>query len=85
MSNGRMEPRFDRGGASLRQEVEPAFVVDRLPRRVPGEFSGEGDKSITLRVSSELLDAVQSEAKRRRTNYQRLIREAIERFLTKAA
>ena len=43
------------------------------------------DKSITLRVSSELLEAVQSEAKRRRTNYQRLIREAIERFLTKAA
>ena len=48
------------------------------------EFSPK-DKSITLRVSSELLDAVQSAAKRRRTNYQKLIREAIEQFLKKAA
>jgi predicted DNA binding CopG/RHH family protein len=43
------------------------------------------DKSITLRVSTELLDAVQAEAKRRRTNYQKLIREAIERLLRNAA
>jgi len=43
------------------------------------------DKSITLRVSSDLLDAVQTVAKRRRTNYQKLIREAIEQFLKKAA
>ncbi len=43
------------------------------------------DKSITLRVSSDLLDAVQDVAKRRRTNYQKLIREAIEQFLKKVA
>jgi len=43
------------------------------------------DKSITLRVSSELLDAVQAVAKRRRMNYQKLIREAIEVFLKKSA
>jgi predicted DNA binding CopG/RHH family protein len=43
------------------------------------------DKSITLRVSSDLLDAVQVAAKKRGTNYQKLIREAIERFLKKAA
>jgi predicted DNA binding CopG/RHH family protein len=43
------------------------------------------DKSITLRVSGNLLDAVQSAAKRRGVNYQKLIREAIEQFLKKAA
>jgi predicted DNA binding CopG/RHH family protein len=43
------------------------------------------DKSITLRVSNKLLDAVQSAAKRRGVNYQKLIREAIEQFLKKAA
>ena len=43
------------------------------------------DKSITLRVSNQLLEAVQSAAKRRGTNYQKLIREAIEQFLKKAA
>lgn len=39
------------------------------------------DKSITLRVSDKLLSAVQSAAKRRGINYQKLIREAIEQFL----
>ncbi|MBK7962472.1 MAG: ribbon-helix-helix protein, CopG family [Bdellovibrionales bacterium] len=39
------------------------------------------DKSITIRVSNDLLAAVQSVAKERGTNYQKLIREAIERFL----
>lgn len=43
------------------------------------------DKSITLRVSGELLNAVQSAAKNRRMNYQKLIREAIEQFLRKAS
>ena len=43
------------------------------------------DKSITLRVSSKLLDVVQSTAKRRGVNYQKLIREAIEQFLKQAA
>lgn len=43
------------------------------------------NKSITLRVSDELLGAVQAVAKRRGINYQKLIREAIEQFLKKAA
>ncbi len=43
------------------------------------------DKSITLRVSNELLDAVQSAAKQRGINYQKLIREAIEQFLKRAS
>lgn len=43
------------------------------------------DKSITLRVSNDLLSAVQSAAKRRGINYQKLIREAIEQFLRRAS
>ena len=43
------------------------------------------NKSITLRVSDKLLDAVQTAAKRRGINYQKLIRDAIEQFLKKAA
>ena len=43
------------------------------------------DKSITLRVSNALLSAVQSAAKRRGVNYQKLIREAIEQFLKRAS
>lgn len=42
------------------------------------------DKSVTLRVSCELLSAVQSAAKSRGINYQKLIREAIEQFLRRA-
>ncbi len=60
------------------------YISPQNFKPVTFEFARK-DKSITLRVSSELLDAVQSEAKRRRTNYQKLIREAIERFLKKAA
>jgi predicted DNA binding CopG/RHH family protein len=43
------------------------------------------NKSITLRVSNELLGAVQTAAKKRGINYQKLIREAIEQFLKKTA
>ena len=43
------------------------------------------DKSITLRVSNDLLSAVQSAAIQRGINYQKLIREAIEQFLKRAS
>ena len=43
------------------------------------------DKSITLRMSHSLLDAVRVTAKQRGTDYQKLIREAIEQFLRKNA
>jgi predicted DNA binding CopG/RHH family protein len=43
------------------------------------------DKSITLRVSGDLLSAVQAAAKQRGINYQKLIREAIEQFLKRAS
>lgn len=50
----------------------------------PFEFAPK-DKSITFRVSDKLLKAVQREAKKRGVNYQKLIREAIEQFLSRAA
>lgn len=43
------------------------------------------NKSITLRVSNELLQAVRVVAERRRMDYQKLIRQAIEHFLRKVA
>ena len=43
------------------------------------------NKSITIRVSNELLQAVQTVAKQRGMDYQKLIRQAIERFLREAA
>ncbi|OFZ53420.1 MAG: hypothetical protein A2428_10135 [Bdellovibrionales bacterium RIFOXYC1_FULL_54_43] len=52
-------------------------------KRTTFEFAPK-DKSITLRVSSELLSAVQDVAKKKKTNYQKLIREAIEEYLQKA-
>ncbi len=48
------------------------------------EFAAK-DKSITLRVSADLLSAVQEVAKKRHTSYQKLIRSAIEAFLKSAA
>ncbi|HAR43439.1 MAG TPA: CopG family transcriptional regulator [Bdellovibrionales bacterium] len=42
------------------------------------------DKSITIRISSELLKTVQGAAKKRKISYQKLIREAIEQFVRKA-
>ena len=69
--------------ATLRKDLTDYISPENF-KATSFEFAPK-DKSITLRVSSELLSAVQSEAKRRRTNYQKLIREAIERFLKNAA
>jgi predicted DNA binding CopG/RHH family protein len=69
--------------AALKSDLS-AYILPENFKSTTFEFARK-DKNITLRVSSELLVAVQSEARRRRTNYQKLIREAIERFLTKAA
>lgn len=57
---------------------------DSVPKPISFEFAPK-NKSITLRVSNDLLEAVQAVAKERGTNYQKLIREAIERYLKKAA
>ncbi len=43
------------------------------------------DKKITFRVSTPLYQALQNIAKERGTNYQKLIREALEKYLKEAA
>jgi predicted DNA binding CopG/RHH family protein len=52
--------------------------------RVTFEFAPK-DKSVTLRLSSKLLQAVKGTARKRGIQYQRLIREAIEAYLKRAA
>lgn len=74
----------DRAAKELLKKDLSEFISSESFKLTSFEFAPK-DKSITLRVSSELLDAVQVAAKRRGTNYQKLIREAIERFLKKAA
>ena len=69
--------------ATLKKDLSEYISPENF-KQTSFEFAPK-DKSITLRVSSELLDAVQTAAKRRRTNYQKLIRKAIENFLKKAA
>jgi predicted DNA binding CopG/RHH family protein len=58
------------------------FISNENFKLTSFEFAPK-DKCITLRVSTKLLDAVQSTAKQRGINYQKLIREAIEQFLKK--
>lgn len=74
----------DRAAKELLKKDLSDFISPDNFKTTSFEFAPK-DKSITLRVSSDLLDAMQSAAKRRRTNYQKLIREAIEQFLKKAA
>ena len=69
--------------AALKKDLTDFISAENF-KPMSFEFAPK-DKSITLRVSNELLEAVQEAAKLRGTNYQKLIREAIERFLKKAA
>ncbi len=48
------------------------------------EFEAK-DKSITLRVSEHLLKKIRNLAKKRHTPYQKVIRQAIEKFILEAA
>ncbi len=74
----------DRGAkAAMKRDLSEYISPDNF-KLTSFEFAPK-NKSITLRVSDELLGAVQSAAKRRGINYQKLIREAIEQFLKKAA
>jgi predicted DNA binding CopG/RHH family protein len=43
------------------------------------------NKTITIRVSQALLNAIQTQAKKRKTSYQKFIREALERVLKNSA
>jgi predicted DNA binding CopG/RHH family protein len=67
----------------MKQDLSDYINLENFTR-VTFEFVPK-DKSITLRISSELLKSVQNVAKKRGVNYQKLIREAIEAFLKKAA
>ena len=67
----------------LKRDLSEYFSTENF-KLTSFEFAPK-DKSITIRVSSELLEAVQTVAKKRKTNYQKLIREALERFLKEAA
>ena len=48
------------------------------------EFESK-DKNITLRVSEQLLKKIQNIAQKRNTPYQKVIRQAIEKFILEAA
>ncbi len=74
----------DRAAKSVLKKDITEYLSPENFKPISFEFAPK-DKSITLRVSTELLEAVQAAAKERGTNYQKLIREAIERYLKKAA
>ena len=67
----------DRAAKSALKKDLTEYLSPENFKPISFEFSPK-DKSITLRVSTELLEAVQAAAKERGTNYQKLIREAIE-------
>lgn len=74
----------DRAAKSILKKDLSEFISPENFKLTSFEFAPK-NKSITLRVSDELLGAVQAVAKQRGINYQKLIREAIEQFLKKAA
>lgn len=69
--------------AMLKRDLSEYLTAENF-KPVTFEFEAK-DRSITLRVSTALLEAVQSAAKKSGKNYQKLIREAIEQYLKKAA
>lgn len=74
----------DRAAKTLMSKDLSAYLSPENFKLTSFEFAPK-DKSITLRVSHDLLGAVQTAAKKRGINYQKLIREAIEQFLKKTA
>jgi predicted DNA binding CopG/RHH family protein len=84
MSKRLPKMKSDRAAKAMLKKDLTDYISPEIFKLTSFEFAPK-DKSITLRVSSELFDAVQTAAKRRRTNYQKLIREAIELFLKVAA
>jgi len=84
MSKRLIKTRIDRAAKKIPSRDLTNYLSPDTFKRTTFEFAPK-DKSITLRISSELLQAVQDVAKMRRTNYQKLIREAIEQYLKKAA
>jgi len=74
----------DKAAKDLLKQDLSDFITRENFKPASFEFAPK-DKSVTLRMSTELLGAIQSTAKKRKINYQKLIREAIEHFLKKAA
>lgn len=69
--------------ALLKKDLSSYFSKEEF-KLTSFEFAPK-DKSITLRLSEDLLHAVQKAAKQRGIPYQKLVREALENFLKKAA
>ncbi|MBP9674395.1 MAG: ribbon-helix-helix protein, CopG family [Bacteriovoracaceae bacterium] len=74
----------DRSAKSILKKDLTKYISSENFKPMSFEFSPK-DKSITLRVSNNLLEAVQAAARQRGMNYQKLIREAIESFLKTVA
>ena len=84
MSKRLPKMKSDRVVRKLLKKDISEFISSENFKLTSFEFAPK-DKSITLRVSNKLLNAVQTAAKSRGINYQKFIREAIEQFLKKAA
>jgi predicted DNA binding CopG/RHH family protein len=72
----------DRAAKTFLKKDLSDYISKENFKPISFEFAPK-DKSITLRVSNQLLEEVQMAAKRRGINYQKFIREAIEQFLKK--
>ncbi len=84
MSNRLPKIKNDSATKTILNKDISKYISKETFSRFSFEFSNK-NKSITLRVSSELLEAVQGLAKNKRMPYQRVIREAIEKYLKEAA
>ncbi len=84
MSKRLPKTKSDRAAKNLLKKDLSAYLSPENFTLTSFEFAPK-DKSVTLRVSNELLTAVQIAAKRHGINYQKLIREAIEQFLKRAS
>lgn len=84
MSKRLPKMKSDRAAKQMLKKDLSDFMTPENFKLTSFEFAPK-NRSITLRVSDQLLGAVQSAAKKRGLNYQKLIREAIEQFLKKAA
>ena len=69
--------------AILRRELSDYFNGDNFAL-TSFEFAPK-NRSITLRISDGLLKALKMVAREQGTNYQRIVRQAIEHFLRKQA
>jgi predicted DNA binding CopG/RHH family protein len=73
------------------EEVEKAFDGNMSDFIAENDFTltsfefAPKNKTITIRVSEELLKAIRAQAKKQKTTYQKFIREALERILKKSA